>query len=81
MSQTTFTMTQVTCGFCEGTGKAPFDLLSELATCKVCKETGKVRIEEPTLRCAYCKSTGVSTIHGLRAQYVMARVWLRFLKD
>jgi DnaJ-class molecular chaperone len=64
MSQTTFTMTQVTCGFCEGTGKDPFDMLSELATCQVCEGTGRVRIEEPAIKCAHCKGTGA--FHGTR---------------
>ena len=59
MSQATFTMTQVTCGFCKGTGKDPFNLLSELATCQVCEGTGKVQIQEPVIKCAYCKGTGV----------------------
>jgi DnaJ-class molecular chaperone len=64
MSQTTFTMTQVTCGFCKGTGKDPFDLLSELASCQVCEGTGKVCVEEPAIKCAHCKGTGV--FHGTR---------------
>ena len=37
----------IKCGFCKGTGKDPFDLLSQLAVCQVCKGTGKVEVEEP----------------------------------
>jgi len=59
MSQTTPTATQMTCGFCDGSGKDPFDLLSELATCQVCKGTGKVEVKEPVIRCAFCRGTGV----------------------
>ncbi len=61
MSQTTYTVTvhQITCGFCKGTGKDPFDLLSEHAACQVCGGTGKVEVQEPVLKCAFCKGTGV----------------------
>lgn len=58
MNQTTYTVTRITCGFCEGTGRDPFGLLSELAACQVCEGTGKVQIEEPAIECAYCKGTG-----------------------
>jgi DnaJ-class molecular chaperone len=64
MSQATYTVTQITCRFCKGTGRDPFDLLSELAICQVCEGTGKVRIEEPAIPCACCKGTGV--YHGTR---------------
>ena len=58
MSQTTYTATQITCGFCKGTGKDPFDLLSELATCQVCGGTGKVEVKEPVIKCVYCNGSG-----------------------
>ena len=64
MSQATYTVTRITCGFCKGTGRDPFDLLSELAICQVCIGTGKVRIEEPAIQCACCKGAGV--YHGTR---------------
>jgi len=48
MSQTTSAMTQITCPFCRGTGKDPFELLSELTACQVCNGTGKV--EEPAIK-------------------------------
>jgi DnaJ-class molecular chaperone len=47
------------CAFCKGTGKDPFDLLSELAFCQVCSGTGRVYVENPTIECAFCKGTGV----------------------
>ena len=50
MSQTTFVITQITCAFCKGTGKDPFDILSELAACQVCGGTGKVEVEEPAIK-------------------------------
>lgn len=52
-------MNTITCGFCKGKGKDPFNLLSELATCQVCNGTGRVEVDEPIVRCAYCKGTGV----------------------
>lgn len=59
MSQTIYAVTQITCGFCKGTGKDPFDLLSELAVCQVCGGTGKVEVKEPAIKCVYCKGSGV----------------------
>ena len=58
MSQTTPTATQMTCGFCDGSGKDPFHVLSELSTCQVCGGTGQVWIEGPAITCAFCKGTG-----------------------
>ena len=52
-------MKKITCAFCKGTGKDPFNLLSELATCQVCLGAGKVEIDEPAIKCAFCKGTGV----------------------
>ena len=59
MSQTTSATAQITCAFCKGKGKDPFDLLSELANCQVCNGTGKTEIEEPAIKCAFCKGTGI----------------------
>ncbi len=52
-------MNEITCAFCRGQGKDPFNLLSELSTCQVCGGTGKVEVEEPAIKCAFCKATGV----------------------
>jgi len=52
-------MSLTTCAFCKGRGKDPFNLLSELSTCQVCGGKGKVKVEEPAIKCAYCKGTGV----------------------
>lgn len=59
MSQTTSATVQITCGFCKGAGKDPFDLLSEHAACQVCGGTGKVEVIEPVIRCAFCRGSGV----------------------
>ena len=59
MSQTTSATTQIVCVFCKGKGKDPFDLLSELAACQVCAGTGKVEVEQPAIKCAFCKGSGV----------------------
>lgn len=52
-------MEKIKCAFCKGTGKDPFDLLSEHSACQVCKGTGKVEVAEPAIKCAFCKGTGV----------------------
>lgn len=49
----------IKCGFCHGTGKDPFGLLSILATCQVCGGRGKVTAIEPVVRCAFCNGSGV----------------------
>jgi DnaJ-class molecular chaperone len=49
----------VKCAFCKGTGKDPFDLLSNLASCQVCGGRGKVEVMEPAIKCVFCKGTGV----------------------
>ena len=49
----------VKCAFCKGTGKDPFDLLSNFASCQVCGGRGKVEVMEPAIPCAFCKATGV----------------------
>jgi len=52
-------MEEIKCAFCKGTGKDPFDLLSELATCQVCGGRGEVEVNEPAIKCAFCKGTGI----------------------
>jgi DnaJ-class molecular chaperone len=52
-------MSRITCAFCKGTGKDPFDLLSDLAFCQVCGGTGRVHVEDPAVECIFCKGTGV----------------------
>jgi DnaJ-class molecular chaperone len=52
-------MNLIPCAFCKGKGRDPFNLLSELSTCQVCGGTGKVKITEPAINCAYCKGTGI----------------------
>ena len=52
-------MKEIKCVFCKGKGIDPFELLSPLSTCTVCGGKGKVTIEEPYIRCAFCHRTGV----------------------
>ncbi len=37
----------------------PFKLLSELAACQVCGGTGRVKADEPVIKCAFCKGSGI----------------------
>jgi len=48
----------ITCAYCNGTGKDPFDLLSAISPCMVCDGTAKVEIEEPMKECVFCAGTG-----------------------
>ena len=52
-------MNKIICAFCKGTGKDPFDLLSDLAVCQVCKGVGKFKVATPVIKCAFCKGTGI----------------------
>ncbi len=52
------------CPYCEGTGKDRFGIVSPLSTCPVCHGRGAHRLFFPTVRCAYCRATGVSPIGG-----------------
>jgi DnaJ-class molecular chaperone len=49
----------VICAFCGGTGRDPFDIMSPLSTCVVCRGTGQRRLRPPTAPCAFCRGTGV----------------------
>ena len=49
----------VTCAYCRGSGLDPFGIPSELSTCQVCGGRGKVSVEKPTIKCAFCGGTGV----------------------
>jgi len=51
-------MTEVTCSFCDGTGRDPFGVMSWVSTCCVCQGKGTVRIRIPYTRCAHCQGTG-----------------------
>ena len=48
----------VKCAFCDGTGKDPFELLSRLSKCPVCKGHKTLPMQAPTVPCAYCRGTG-----------------------
>lgn len=49
---------EVTCGFCQGTGKDPFCLLSECSVCQVCHGRRKFKMAEPIVQCAFCGGSG-----------------------
>jgi DnaJ-class molecular chaperone len=49
----------VQCGFCGGTGRDPFGIMSALSTCCVCGGKGTVAIKTLHVRCAFCQGSGV----------------------
>jgi|AntAceMinimDraft_8_1070364.scaffolds.fasta_scaffold06488_1 DnaJ-class molecular chaperone len=49
----------VICGFCEGKGKDPFGIMSDLSTCCVCGGKGNLSARTPYVPCAFCGGTGV----------------------
>jgi len=50
---------EVKCAFCNGKGKDPFGVLSNLSKCQVCGGNGTVRIEGPVDKCRFCGGLGV----------------------
>ena len=49
---------ELTCAFCSGRGRDPFDVMSSLSTCCVCGGSGKVLVQSPAVLCAHCQGTG-----------------------
>ena len=52
-------LVQAPCAYCGGRGKDRFQLLSTLSTCGACGGSGRVEIERPFHRCAFCNGSGV----------------------
>ncbi len=46
------------CVFCGGTGMDPYEILSRLAKCPVCKGHKTVDVKTPAVPCAYCRGSG-----------------------
>lgn len=53
-------LSTLTCAFCKGKGKDPFEIMSKEATCQVCGGRRKVTVVEPYVPCAHCQASGVS---------------------
>ena len=51
--------TTITCGFCRGSGRDPFGIMSHLSTCGICGGTGTVSVRTPYTECAFCEGTGI----------------------
>lgn len=49
---------ELTCAFCQGLGRDPFDIMSSLSSCCVCKGSGQVRVLGPIAPCAHCQGSG-----------------------
>lgn len=52
---------KITCAFCKGKGKDPFQLLSPLSYCPVCNGHKTVYVIKPYETCTACGGTGVYT--------------------
>jgi len=53
-----YIMSKISCAYCSGSGKDPFDLLSPISHCLVCGGTGVVETEAPVKICMFCSGTG-----------------------
>lgn len=57
---------EVTCAFCKGKGKDPFEIPSKISNCQVCKGKGQISIADiPHETCGACKGTGIFEHHRL----------------
>lgn len=54
-------LSTLTCAFCQGKGKDPFEIMSRQSICQVCGGRGKVTVLQPYVLCAYCHATGVAS--------------------
>ena len=52
----------VTCSFCGGKGKDPFDIMSSLSTCCVCKGKGVVKVQAQAV-CPLSRNRGYQDLH------------------
>lgn len=55
----------LTCAFCKGKGKDPFEVPSKLSNCQVCIGRGTVQVVEPVETCHYCKGKGLFFHHRM----------------
>jgi len=65
----------ITCAYCNGRGKDPFELLSKLSSCQVCvccEGIGQVEVEEPMKKCVFCSGTGKNPL-GARVPCIVCR--------
>jgi len=53
-------MKRVSCVFCHGTGKDPFDQLYTGSVCQVCNGRKEHHVHVPFQTCTYCKGSGVA---------------------
>lgn len=51
-------VTTIKCAFCDGTGRDPYEILSKISDCPVCKGHKTVEAQTPFVACLYCKGTG-----------------------
>ncbi|MEI7828700.1 MAG: hypothetical protein WCI31_02960 [Prolixibacteraceae bacterium] len=61
---------KIKCTFCGGKGKDPFDLLSPISECLVCKGSGMVEVDEPLKKCVFCSGTGKNPL-GARVSCIV----------
>lgn len=61
---------KISCAYCNGTGKDPFDLLSPISNCLVCVGSGLVEVAEPMKKCVFCGGSGKNPL-GARVSCIV----------
>lgn len=56
---------EITCAYCRGKGRDPFEVPSKLSACQVCAGRKVVHVKEPVERCIPCKGKGIFLQHRL----------------
>jgi DnaJ-class molecular chaperone len=64
--------TKIKCSYCNGEGKDPFHLLSNISKCEVCNGLGSVKIDVPIRGCVFCSGTGKNPL-GARVHCIVCR--------
>lgn len=64
---------EVVCGYCRGTGKDPFGVMSPLSTCQVCGGKEHGTLHAPVDRCKFCGGSGVHP--GSRQTCLACKGW------
>jgi DnaJ-class molecular chaperone len=58
--------------YCKGQGIDPFQLLSDISKCQVCKGAAIVEIEAPFRTCVFCSGTGKNPL-GARVPCIVCK--------
>ena len=71
----------IKCAFCKGKGIDPFEIMSKLAYCQVCKGKKRVEVVVPFVDCKFCHGTGVYPTQRLTCTACSGKGVLSFITN